>query len=74
MAHIAQVDYYISKIVDEFHSKLRFFIDVDDGKTQPGCTTDLCSHYYAVKLYIDLINGKPYGYYTCESLKELDGR
>lgn len=47
---------------------------INDGKTQPGCTTDECNHYYAVQIYINQINGKTYHSYTCETLEELDGK
>lgn len=46
----------------------------DDGKTQGVCTTDECSHYFAVEVYITLVNGVNYPSYTCETLVELDGR
>lgn len=46
----------------------------DDGKSQPGCTSDECSHKFAIQVYIDQVNGIKYPSYTCESLEELDGR
>ncbi|KAG5672354.1 hypothetical protein PVAND_002487 [Polypedilum vanderplanki] len=47
---------------------------INDGKSQPKCKTDKCSHDFAWKVYADQLKGKKYGTYTCETLAELDGR
>lgn len=75
-----------ARFVEVYHSNggklgiMEHVVDADkyinDGKTQndAGCMTDECSHEYATKIFIDLVNGKKYSSYTCETLQELDGR
>ena len=76
MMHVVDSDKYISKNLQmiqklflKFYSKF-----IDDGKTQPGCDTDECNHYFAAEVFIDQINGKKYPSFTCTTLEELNGK
>lgn len=76
MSHVVDADKYISEGKIFFYTNL-FCILInfaDDGKSQPGCTDDECSHNFAIQVYVDQINGIAYSSFTCESLEELDGR
>ncbi|KAL7017367.1 hypothetical protein ACKWTF_010340 [Chironomus riparius] len=48
---------------------------INDGKSQNAqCSTDLCSHEIAWKLYVDQVRGRNFLSYNCETVEELDGK
>lgn len=69
--HVVDADRYISQSHYLFFQIICNFLFLDWGETQDGCATDECSHYYAVKVYISMINGANYPSYTCETVEEI---